>query len=144
MRDKMVTRCPSDALVTQGLRHALSYSFGPWDPIDAKSEVMMAGYGYNIMGFGTYWDNQWVKLTDVRKPTETYWVADNSDLPQTGPGVIFYSPSEGYGWPRRHRGGVNMLWVDGHVTWISDIQAIHHSYYNYIYAPFEDDWWDLQ
>jgi prepilin-type processing-associated H-X9-DG protein len=80
-----------------------------------------------------------LKFAQVKQPSLTYWVADNSDL-SSDPGNYFYM---GYNtW--RHRNGLNVLFVDGHVAWLSQDDSVKHGYYNYFYYPGNnfERWWD--
>lgn len=71
--------------------------------------AMMYGYNYGYLGPSA---GSLITMADVTKPAETIMVADANQyqidyyLPDARP------PSD------RHSGGPNILWVDGHVTWV--------------------------
>jgi prepilin-type processing-associated H-X9-DG protein len=154
-----VTRCPSDKVVTTGRKHG-PYSFGPWDPSDALSGDGKCGYGYNHMGLGLYYGISphdipgvtgetvapgfagW-KITQADNPAETYWMADNSDLAANAGAVLYmYPPDEG---PlTRHNKGINVLWLDGHASWLDGPTAVNHYLYGFIFAPGTPIWYDVR
>jgi prepilin-type processing-associated H-X9-DG protein len=81
-------------------------------------------------------------MARVRRPAQTYWVADNTDFNVLGSAFYanyFYMGYNVY----RHHGGLNILWVDGHVAWLSTEESVVHGFYNYIYYPTAEDWWDI-
>jgi prepilin-type N-terminal cleavage/methylation domain-containing protein/prepilin-type processing-associated H-X9-DG protein len=136
--NKEVMNCPSDPVRLAGSYH-WPYTF----------EV--TGYGYNGIGLVTYWyrpesghpnlQTPYVRMAEVRNPAQTYWAADNADLPATGgyPGNYFYPDVPTW----RHRNGLNILWVDGHVSWHTTDEAKLHHYYGYFYFGGNPDrWWD--
>lgn len=136
-----VMKCPSDKWATTYPYH-YPYTFDT------------CSYGYNWAGFGTYWyrgdpactspyqKKQYVHMTAVRNPSQTYWAADNSDIP-TDSGNYFLM---GYQ-TTRHKSGLNVLWVDGHVSWHSIEVAVEHGFYGSSPAGncggTRDCWWDV-
>jgi prepilin-type processing-associated H-X9-DG protein/prepilin-type N-terminal cleavage/methylation domain-containing protein len=135
------------------------------EPRDAYTYAVNTSYGYNHHGFLASWYKpdpacgnatmfaHYVRVTQVRDPAQTYWVADNNDLRWTGvykgyPGNHFYSDVR----TSRHGSGINILWVDGHVSWLSVEQARLRHFYGWSFAgttpawncnPPNECWWDL-
>ena len=120
-----VMECPSDVVRRAGLRHD-AYTFGP--PPDYGT----CSYGYNYFGFGSDTTTAYVRMNDVRDPSLTYWVTDNADLTNVGlNGNLFYpyfaTPADPAVPTWRHKNGLNMLWVDNHVSWLRNTEArVHH------------------
>jgi prepilin-type N-terminal cleavage/methylation domain-containing protein/prepilin-type processing-associated H-X9-DG protein len=125
MTNRKLMKCPSDLVRKAGLSHEI-YQF------DNSS------YGLNYMGFGRMWNDLFVtpiyptRLQQVAKPVETFFVADNSDN-SADPGSYFYLGSYTY----RHSGGLNVLWVDGHITWLAAAEPGNHG------LSSADPWWDV-
>jgi prepilin-type processing-associated H-X9-DG protein/prepilin-type N-terminal cleavage/methylation domain-containing protein len=137
-RGSGVTRCPGDWIVTAGGIHG-AYSFGPsTENADGKS-----GYAMNNFGFGSSYGPTWpgFRRNDVKFPDETFWMYDNLDAPgYSGAATYWYPPS--YGPLKRHSGGINALWCDGHATWITEETAWWHSYYGMYFGPPGNQRWD--
>ena len=78
-------------------------------------------YGFNAQYLG--YENSppphdWHKLAEIRNPTETLLLADSQSRE-----IYWYQSATTalnaiYGVHTHHSGGVNILWVDGHVTWM--------------------------
>jgi prepilin-type N-terminal cleavage/methylation domain-containing protein/prepilin-type processing-associated H-X9-DG protein len=139
-----VMECPSDPIVTKGGRHQ-PYTFGRPDSTGVRNGT--AGYGYNYFGFGMYWyiPSQFHRLDEAKNPARTYWVGDNTDIPYLE-GNDFLPYDSAAGTPTepevpvwRHRRGLNMLWADGHVSWMSSKEARDHHY-----AGSGERWYDLE
>lgn len=140
-RNYEVMNCPSD-LIRLKLPYHAAYTFGP--PPDYSS----TSYGYNYAGLGLYGDvtsppdgwGPFHKAAEVKNPALTYWVADNSDYAHIS-GSLLYGYGNTYDeiptW--RHSNGMNMLWIDGHVSWISSEEMRRH--YPYVGGP--EYWHDL-
>jgi prepilin-type processing-associated H-X9-DG protein/prepilin-type N-terminal cleavage/methylation domain-containing protein len=175
---KQVTRCPTDRVVTSGGKY-MWYVFGPYNA--TEDEHARCGYSYNVFGLGAaygysgfqgtlqpifvlhqsgapaipgaWWECVGVRMHQVKRPAETYWMSDNCDDPTCPNAAIIY----GYGEqhvpfpatpPKRHRGGINMLWLDGHVTWLDGRESCEHGFYaqsKYIATPtlLPEKWWDV-
>lgn len=87
--------------------------------------LTQSGYGWNVNYFGR--EPVFYKLSTVTNPTETVICGDTID---TAPDALWYvlmglyrpSDSGDYGIDvvgSRHSGGINRLWLDGHVNWAS-------------------------
>jgi prepilin-type processing-associated H-X9-DG protein/prepilin-type N-terminal cleavage/methylation domain-containing protein len=119
--DKAVIYCPSDPLQKP--------------PYHALYTYANESYGYNFLGLKTYWFETPVRITEVRDPSQTYLMADNSDDPAWAGDGFYQSITVN---ARRHKNGLNVLWVDGHVSWLlSDVAADHG-----FYGTHPDKWWD--
>jgi len=145
-RDKNAMKCPSDRiLLSQGGPGHGAYSFDD------------TSYGYNWAGLRTYWYTgnpactvswvqvPYVRFSQIKHPAQTYWVADNSDV-KTGPsypGNYFYQTFDTW----RHRKGLNILWMDGHVSWHRIEEAVDHGFYGSTpggnCSSPRDCWWDV-
>jgi prepilin-type N-terminal cleavage/methylation domain-containing protein/prepilin-type processing-associated H-X9-DG protein len=149
------TRCPADKVVTADKRHG-AYSFGPWNPVDGLSGDGKSGYGYNFFGIGTGYNTNvegwpgtndfpgW-KITQVKKPLETYWAGDNSDYAPLNGNLLYLEPTfTEFAWPSRHGKGINMLWFDGHASWLDGRSAVEHYYYGYMYTTTFIKWYDIR
>jgi prepilin-type N-terminal cleavage/methylation domain-containing protein/prepilin-type processing-associated H-X9-DG protein len=159
IKSRFVTRCPRDKVVANGQGH--QGAFSPWN--NSVQEWGMCGYAYNYMGLGSNYGevgfvppgpkgwvaqptwspfvHEWVglKLHHIKKPAETYWMMDGSDDPTMSSSSVFY----GWGFgviekfvPRRHlKRGLNMLWIDGHVTFLDGVEACDHNGYQEVKFP---------
>jgi prepilin-type N-terminal cleavage/methylation domain-containing protein/prepilin-type processing-associated H-X9-DG protein len=122
-----VMKCPSDPVRKQGLSH-WPYTF------DNSS------YGLNYFSFGRFWGDTsappitGLRYSDVRQPSLTYYIGDNSDNPGDS-GNYFYTAVNSW----RHSGGVNILWIDQHVSWLK----IEDVYLHGISGSSPDKWWDI-
>ncbi|MFH0795641.1 MAG: DUF1559 domain-containing protein [Candidatus Omnitrophota bacterium] len=70
-------------------------------------------YGYNYANLAE------VKMSQIKNPTETIMLADSSYY-ETGNGFFLINATWAQNWYRiwaRHSGGLNILWVDGHVSY---------------------------
>lgn len=132
-----VVKCPTDAVVTAGSYHP-PYSYGP-----PPGPSGTAGYGYNWAGLGQYGiyppespfhERQW-KITEIHDAAHKFWASDNSDLT---------SLVGDYMYPHttliRHRGNVNYLWLDSHVTTLDELSSATHSYYGNSKGVKLDPW----
>jgi len=145
-RNLEVMHCPADAVRAQNLYHG-AYSFG------YLPNYNTCGYGYNYLGLGmtgtpatdgapilAYY-GPFEKMSDVKIPSQKYWAADNSDIPGVC-GNLNYPYNQAYydnvTW--RHRNGLNMLWLDGHVSWMTTIEMQRH---HYPFGSGANDWWSV-
>ena len=96
-----------------------------WDPSkDGKKSTSLSdgyygfygGYGWNASYLGWHYPKDSVKLSRIRFPSQTIMVGGTQDdtTKQYVPFYIFYN-NPGH----RHSGGLNYLWADGHVSWVS-------------------------
>jgi prepilin-type N-terminal cleavage/methylation domain-containing protein/prepilin-type processing-associated H-X9-DG protein len=94
-------------------------------------------YGMNARYLGNPATNTYTRISRVKKPAETIMVGDNGGKEAGSGGVYFEIDFGNPAFPvsKRHMGGSNILWVDGHVSW--------HRYKElmWTHAP---DWWDLE
>jgi prepilin-type N-terminal cleavage/methylation domain-containing protein/prepilin-type processing-associated H-X9-DG protein len=137
VRDVQVMRCPSDALAEYlphpgGPGHSLFT--GPDYP--GNLTHFMAGYGYNGRGLGVFgafsepyvtpsfpqFVTRWFKITQVIRPAERYWAADNHDVLGDN-GHQHMNPIYTQ---IRHRGNLNILWLDAHVSPLHWREAAAH------------------
>jgi len=90
------------------------------------------GYGWNYQNFGyrsstgSYGSGVGRELGEVKQPAETILIGDNPDPSQYGAGGIYiYGPTQSsntndsINTARRHNGGGNYGFVDGHGKWLS-------------------------
>ncbi|MBI4028664.1 MAG: prepilin-type N-terminal cleavage/methylation domain-containing protein [Verrucomicrobia bacterium] len=133
-RNADVMRCPSDPVLKNGLGRA-AYTFEPGGKTTSYAYNGAYGTGTGGSGLGRLWNEVPRRITAVQNPSQTYWVADNADDPSIV-GSYFYNSTLV---SSRHRGGLNILWVDGHVSWLSKQEAqAHHSS-----GSSSDLWWDI-
>ena len=112
-------------------------------------KLIYASYGYNPYAFGILSTDTWRKFSDVRQPARTYWAADNTDRPfGSGLGGNYFF-GDNYSNPGltpftwRHGDGYNVLFIDGHVEYLSYKEI--HAHHFYLAAQGTDAaWWDLQ
>ncbi len=109
------------------------------------------GYGYNFNGdtdglgySGPGRTPVWVKPQTVRKPTETLAIADSSEksTSDASQSCVAFKKGANCGVGDRHDLGVNVNWVDGHVSYMRTLEleagkpsanssAANESYYWY-------------
>lgn len=95
----------------------------PQSTLNASTQA--GGYGWNSMEFGisdTDASHPRQKRQSVKQPSQTILLGDSSDDNSVAwyP-VGFFGPGYYCGPGDRHYGGINVAWVDGHVTWNSQI-----------------------
>ena len=127
-RNLQVMQCPSDKLLHEPNWHP-AYSFY----IGSEG----TSYGYNYTAFGVLGIpvgtppvllyEPFHLMSDVKNPSQTYWAADNADLPLVGNLLYFYGNTYEDIPTWRHNNGLNMLWVDGHVSWLTSIEMRRHA-----------------
>jgi prepilin-type processing-associated H-X9-DG protein/prepilin-type N-terminal cleavage/methylation domain-containing protein len=107
------------------------------DPFFSNSEKTyeLVSYGHNFEYLGHYADSticDYVKIVQIKKPSETIILSDS----KTGMNAAGISNPIVYGYAAplepRHGGGVNALFVDGHVKWYMYNEILH------------SDWWDRE
>lgn len=86
--------------------------------------TLSATYGYNYMQLGNAAEHRIGRRRpiQVEKPSETIMLADGHNRPGvTWPNLVYWDNSFWLGdnAPIGHRGGVNIVWVDGHASWMS-------------------------
>ena len=140
-RNIALMKCPSDrVLLSNGGTGHGAYSFDD------------TSYDYNYWAFGRwglhsvedpYYYGPFRRYTEVTHPAQTYWAGDNSDVPGVSGNMLYENFADGL--TIRHKGGLNMLWVDGHVSWLSINDYVLHGYYAYLYfpPPLPERWDDL-
>ncbi len=87
-------------------------------------ETLSATYGYNYMQLGNAQSPQIGSrpVLQIENPSETIMVADGHNLPSTTwPHLVYWEDSfwTGDRAPLGHREGINVVWADGHASWIS-------------------------
>lgn len=116
-----------------------------------KSKNLMFGsYGYNYLQLGGF-DFPAGKLSSVTIPRDTIMIADShlygSPTPMSSYqqyNLVYWDESfwSGQYKPVGHNGGVNILWVDGHVSWLKTSEVLkdptppgdpNHGAYNYYF-----------
>ena len=89
-----------------------------------------SGYGWNLnylgfKGFASQGYREYVSISEVKKASETCMSGDSSDYSSDAAShpeeyTFFCVPSWGPKFTSsRHMGGLNVLWLDGHVSWFS-------------------------
>jgi prepilin-type N-terminal cleavage/methylation domain-containing protein/prepilin-type processing-associated H-X9-DG protein len=157
LRPKEAYLCPSDPIVTSGDFHVY-YAFGPYNDVDKT--YGHNGYGYNVYGLGTTYRSPggpdvpgwgalatfpgW-KLTDIHRSAETFWAGDGSDNLSDGANAMLQITLGSDGKPpRRHGDGINLLWIDGHVTRVSGKDARDHSHYGTYGETSNQNWFTVK
>jgi prepilin-type processing-associated H-X9-DG protein len=106
----------------------------PAAPYHALYTYRNESYGHNYFGLGAYWNSTFVPITSVKDPSQTYFLGDNSDSPAWAGQYIYQNLTT---W--RHSTGLNVLWVDGHVSWMTTQTHYNHGFY----SSHTDKWWDI-
>lgn len=133
MKNVQVTRCPSDVLAEVEIAPGPGHSTftGPDYPTVFG---FTAGYAYNGRGLGIYGtfsealDNfpqfwsKWFKITQVNRAAEKFWASDNHDIWGDGGHHIMNPEYVLY----RHKGNMNILWLDAHVSLMHYREADAH------------------
>jgi len=100
-----------------------------------SQQTYAVGYGWNYQNFGYYYGSHgsgWAtEMAKIKQPAETILIADNPDAGQYGAGSRYAygptqvsPPADGIGnVPRRHNGGGNYGFCDGHCKWLSGADA---------------------
>jgi prepilin-type processing-associated H-X9-DG protein len=166
IKDRQVTRCNADRVTNAGMAHNF-YVFGPEN--SQIHEYGQCSYAYNAYGLGggygwsgfqgtgppgfiyhpsgSWYEFVGFKLTQVKQPAATYWMMDGSDAPNHTAASWFYGWGDPVGAPpKRHATGINMLWLDGHVTWIDGKEACDHDFYafsKFTATTLPEKWWDV-
>lgn len=122
-----VMKCPSDRV---------RYSVG--GPGHWPYTFDDSSYGHNYVGMGASWGHCCqpiipLRMTDLKQPAQTYYAGDNSDNPSHSGNYLYYGPVPTF----RHNNGLNILWVDGHVSWLSQVEASNHHL-----GGASEAWWD--
>ncbi len=102
--------------------------------IPDASKAFWGGTGYNWGGGNSGTVTQglgylgvYAKPNSVKKPTETIVTGDSSNgiTGATQSAVLYLKGTNGGGVGDRHDGGINLSWVDGHVSWMkkNEIEA---------------------
>jgi prepilin-type processing-associated H-X9-DG protein len=137
-----VMLCPSSRPRGQSDPH---YSYTFYHP----QKLIYTSYGYNWAGFGEYWFQTWHNFSEVKQPSRTYWVADNTDQPFAAslPGMYFFGDAvdDGFLYTWRHGDGFNVLFLDGHVEYLpyKTIQIHHNNGAAFAGGGNPEAWWDL-
>jgi prepilin-type processing-associated H-X9-DG protein/prepilin-type N-terminal cleavage/methylation domain-containing protein len=133
-RNYQVMSCPADVVLAAGSLHG-PYTFGP------KPNYGTGSYGYNYFGCGLYSTDPFHRLAEAKNPSQKYWAADNSDIVGMNGNLNYPYNSAYYDnvvW--RHQNGLNMLWLDGHVSWMTTLQMQQH---HYPFGAGADNWWSV-
>ena len=114
VRNENAFRCPSNA-------DSRAYDLGFASDSASIRSYVHYGLNYNAVGpAGVY-----VKIIQIKKPSETIFDADSAKGYSINPSSSFTSTVA-----KLHGGGSNVLFVAGHVKW-------------YMYAEIDSsDWWD--
>jgi len=103
----------------------------------AVTNFYYSTYGYNYFHIGTSYrytspmttTSRAAHMSDIAKPSETILIGESKMWnvgvsPARWQGTVRLddgkSSSVGYRFDDRHDGGSNVLWVDGHVTWVNN------------------------
>lgn len=105
-----IFRCPT----AQYGVSAGSYKIGEW-----------GSYGYNTAWVGGTLNVEWsgcgqlpAKENQIKKPSETVLMGDNRGAPGNATAGFFNYYNLLLNVGDRHSNGLNVLWVDGHVSWM--------------------------
>lgn len=117
-----VFKCPKAGLLS-------TTATGHYDPEYPTAQWYGTNYGLNSkLSYGnTSVTAVWTKISRIRNPSAIYWFGDASG---TGAVMIgLYSTSQR---PRKRHGGVNsgaanMLYVDGHVSDVTNISGVYNT-----------------
>jgi prepilin-type processing-associated H-X9-DG protein/prepilin-type N-terminal cleavage/methylation domain-containing protein len=103
-----------------------------------KSEIAsvpayQSGYAWNVsLGYSSLSNCPQRRISQVKSPSETVAMGDTTDWTHYGVWdyVFLYSPSSASAFSpnlsisNRHSNGLNYLWADGHVSWMSTAKAM--------------------
>jgi len=128
LNNEDIFNCPSDedfAFDNQNL----SYGYNSVGTVYNPGVELSNGFGWHFENP----DSPAIKVSQVKCPSTSIHIADSNDNEDNYWGFIIapYSlePSAVVG--KKHSGGANILWADGHVKW-------------QLYSAIDDteDWWD--
>ncbi|MBI4028665.1 MAG: hypothetical protein HY360_27045, partial [Verrucomicrobia bacterium] len=145
LRSFSAVNCPSDPVRTTAtvVGHTLPNNTASENYINWGHTCYgyCAGWGVGSPGLQYYWNDPPKRFNEFRNPAQTYWVADSSDLnwPAGSVGANFNYEIQNIS--SRHKGGLNILWLDGHVSWLSKQQAWYHHANNS--GDQSQYWWDI-
>lgn len=116
-----VFECPSS--LSEGLFRKVPKAFSSTTGNEGRF-----GYGFNYHGLWTNWNAQ--KLSQLKRPSGTLLICDSfGDTTSTPPGNFAYAvASAGDVWTaerapsKRHSNGANILFFDGHISWLPAVK----------------------
>lgn len=104
--------------------------------------MQFGGYGWN-QRFGYMENNYWfprIRLTDVTEPSVSLYSGDSADWWKSGLYDFMYLRYPSWKWMippvgNRHNDGINLIWADGHASWMSqsDLMLGDEGKINYYY-----------
>lgn len=118
--------CPTNVAnhpqqVSPAAPNAWIYPWGGNPPPEAwgyTSNTARQSYGFNFRAIGHNMNGRRTKLTDFRKASEVIMFADSQEVREkSSDNYVISCPPYGERIGTRHRGGCNMVFMDGHVQW---------------------------
>ena len=96
--------------------------------MNSSNRIYWGGYGYGYLGQNAYKDatgyytGPYMKLTQVRKPSETFAIGDSADNVTSAWQIAFIYGEDSTMVPDRHDNALNVAWLDGHSTLLPTLE----------------------
>ena len=96
--------------------------------MNSSSRIYWGGYGYGYLGQNGYKDATgyhiypYMKLTQVKKPSETFVIGDSADNVTAAYQIAYIYGENSTMIPDRHDNAFNVAWIDGHASLLPSLE----------------------